>query len=81
MIQNYIRKNISLFSLSLFLVLFLIIVSIKPSLIYNKDGSFKNFGIGYKNKTIFPIWLVVILTAIFSYSIVLFIVIVPKLQF
>ena len=81
MIQNYVRKNIPLFSLSLFLVLFLIIVSIKPSLIYNKDGSFKNFGIGYKNKTIFPIWLVVILTAIFSYSIVLFIVIVPRLQF
>lgn len=81
MIHTTIRKNISAFSLLLFFVLFLLISSFKPSLIYNNDGSFKNFGLGYKTKTIFPMWLMVIVMAIFSYTIILFTITVPKLQF
>jgi hypothetical protein len=44
----------------------------QPSLVYNDDGSFREFGVGYKHKTIIPIWLVVILFAIFSYYFVLY---------
>jgi hypothetical protein len=44
----------------------------QPTLVYNDDGSFREFGVGYKHKTIIPIWLVVILFAIFSYYFVLY---------
>ena len=81
MIHNYIRKNISAFSLLMFFTMFLLVSTLKPSLIYNKDGSFKNFGLGYKTKTIFPMWLIVIIMAVFSYTIILFSITVPKLQF
>ena len=37
----------------------------------NENGTLKHFGIGYKNKTIFPLWLISILYAIISYFIVL----------
>jgi len=81
MFHTYIKKNISAFSLLIFFILFLIVSTLKPSLIYNKDGSFKNFGLGYKTKTIFPMWLMVIIMAVFSYTIILFSITIPKLQF
>jgi hypothetical protein len=40
---------------------------IKPYYIYNEDGTFKDFGIGYKKKTVIPIWLCMILIAILTY--------------
>ena len=43
----------------------------KPSLIFDKNGNPREFGLGYKNKTIVPIWLLVILFAIISYLFVL----------
>ena len=51
----------------LFLFVFATIHMIKPDLIYDKDGVFRPFGVGYRNKTIFPIWLISIILAIFSY--------------
>jgi hypothetical protein len=51
-----------------FVVLFVIIQMIKPTLIYNLDGSLRSFGIGYRKKTVVPLWFVVILLAIFTYS-------------
>lgn len=68
---KYIRKNFILFTILLYFFLFLLTVYIKPVIIYNKDGTLKEFGIGYKNKTIFPLWLVSILYAIISYFIIL----------
>jgi hypothetical protein len=44
----------------------------KPGFAYNDDGGFRPFGLGYRNKTIVPIWVVAIILAIFSYMIVLF---------
>ena len=40
---------------------------IKPACFYNKDGSIREFGIGYKNKTIFPVWLLSIILGILCY--------------
>ena len=40
----------------------------KPACVYNHDGSFKVFGLGYRNKTVVPMWLVVIIAAILSYA-------------
>ena len=43
----------------------------KPNIIFDKNGKPREFGIGYKNKTIVPLWLTVIILAIVSYLSVL----------
>jgi len=63
----FITQNITSLSILLFMILFGIMVYFKPSGVFNKDGTIRNFGIGYKNKTIIPIWLMVIIMAYFSY--------------
>jgi hypothetical protein len=72
MYKNYIKENITFVSIVLFIVLFGIIQLIKPAFLYNKDGSPREFGIGYRNKTILPIWLLSVVLGIFSYLIVLY---------
>jgi hypothetical protein len=52
---------------------------IKPAFLYNKDGSIREFGVGYKNKTILPIWLLSIILGILSYLFVMYYVAYPKL--
>lgn len=58
------RLNISII---LFVILFSIIHFIQPSLLYNKDGSFRQFGVGYRDKTVVSIWVVSIILAILCY--------------
>jgi hypothetical protein len=77
--RNYIRENITTISIIIFVLLFGIIVLTKPSFLYNKDGSIREFGIGYKNKTILPIWLLSIILGIISYLLVMFYIAKPKL--
>ena len=55
-------------SILLFLFVFLGISWIKPSFIYNQDGSLRQFGVGYRKKTVIPLWLVVFILSIFSYQ-------------
>lgn len=77
--RHYIRENATLFSIVLFLIMFGIIQMIKPAFLYNKDGSIREFGVGYKNKTILPIWLLSIILGILSYLFVMYYVAYPKL--
>jgi hypothetical protein len=63
LIQNN-RVSIAIF---IFLVLFSIVHYLKPGLLYTKEGGFRNFGVGYRNKTVIPIWLVAIILGILSY--------------
>ena len=42
----------------------------KPTIIFDKAGKPREFGIGYKNKTILPLWLTVIILAILSYFLI-----------
>jgi hypothetical protein len=77
--KNYIREHIALISIILFVFMFGLIVMIKPAFLYNKDGSVREFGIGYKNKTILPIWLLSLVLGIVSYLIVMFYLASPKL--
>ena len=56
-------------SILLFIFVFGLIVWIQPSFIYNKDGSLRQFGVGYRNKTVFPLWLVVLILAILCYTV------------
>ena len=61
------KKNALNVSILLFIIIFLIIHTIKPSLVYDEEGNYREFGVGYRHKTIIPIWLVAIITAIFTY--------------
>tara|TARA_Y100000768_G_scaffold386550_1_gene375235 strand:+ start:14 stop:259 length:246 start_codon:yes stop_codon:yes gene_type:complete len=72
MFRDFVYKNISLISIIIFLILFGLIVITKPELIFDKNGKPREFGLGYKNKTIVPIWLTVIISAILSYLSVLY---------
>jgi hypothetical protein len=77
--RNYIRENITLFAIILFLIIFGSIQILKPSCFYNKDGSIREFGVGYKNKTILPIWLLAIILGILCYLVVMYYITYPKL--
>lgn len=55
------------FSVALFLGLAVLVHGAKPSLLYNSNGSFRSFGVGYKDKTVIPGWLLFMVLAVFSY--------------
>ena len=67
MLRTFTRNNTTLVSIVIFLVIFCIFQIIKPSFLYNKDGSLREFGVGYKNKTILPLWLFSIILGILTY--------------
>jgi uncharacterized membrane protein YidH (DUF202 family) len=77
--KTYIRENITLIAVILFIIIFGIIQIMKPACFYNTDGSIREFGIGYKNKTILPIWLLSLLLGILCYLAVLYYVNTPKI--
>ena len=79
MYRNYIRENITLVSIVLFIIIFGTIQLMKPACFYNKDGSIREFGIGYKNKTILPIWLLSLILGILCYLAVFYYVTYSKL--
>lgn len=64
-------KRQLIYAIVLFLVLFSLFHLVKPGFAYNEHGGFRPFGIGYKHKTIFPVWVIAIILAIFSYTLVL----------
>ena len=70
--QPYIRKHKVIIAVFIFLILFFSFHSLKPSFAYNEDGGFRPFGVGYKHKTVIPIWIVAIVLAILSYMFVLY---------
>jgi hypothetical protein len=72
MIADLIKRKYMFVIIILFLFVFLAINYSKPLWLYNRDGSIKQFGLGYKKKTIFPIWIFTIILAIICYLVVLF---------
>ena len=79
MYKTYIRENITLISVILFIIIFGGIQLMKPACFYNKDGSIREFGVGYKNKTILPVWLLSLLLGILCYLAVLYYVNAAKI--
>ena len=77
--RAYIRENATLFAIILFLIIFGSIQMIKPACLYNNDGSIREFGVGYRNKTIMPIWLLSLILGILSYLFVMYYVAYPRL--
>lgn len=70
--KKYIREHITLFAVLLFVVIFGSIQLMKPACFYNKNGSIREFGIGYRNKTILPIWLLSLVLGLSCYLAVLY---------
>ena len=71
-LKGFVQVNKLPVTVSIFLIVFSFIHMLKPTLMYSEDGSFRPFGVGYRHKTVIPIWLVSILIAIFSYLGVLY---------
>jgi len=69
--KSFVRINITSISILLFLSIFMLIHQVKPALLYTENGAFRQFGVGYKQKTVVPIWLVAIFLAILCYLFVL----------
>ena len=81
MIKQFFNKNITLVSIIFFIIMFILLIVIKPEIVFTKNGKPREFGLGYKNKTILPIWLFVIILSIFSYLAVLFYIQFNKIIF
>jgi len=58
-------------AITVFLCLMILVHVTKPTFIYNEQGGFRPFGLGYRNYTVFPIWIVSMVLAILSYFLVL----------
>jgi hypothetical protein len=63
-----------LFAILCFLLAFGTFHLIKPGFAYMPNGAYRPFGVGYKHKTVIPIWMVAISLAILSYLFILFLV-------
>jgi hypothetical protein len=72
MLKQFVRDNVTLVSIIVFLIIYSLIQMNRPAIFYNIDGSIRDFGVGYKNKTILPIWLLSIILGILSYLAVLY---------
>ena len=79
--RSFIKRHIISFAVLLFVAIYLIINNVKPSFLYTNEGQLRPFGLGYKNKTVIPLWLIAIISAILSYTMVLYWLTLPRLQF
>ena len=79
--RTFIRNHITAVSIIIYIAVFCLVQAIKPSFLYNDDGSLKQFGLGVRQKTVIPIWLITMILAIFSYLFVLYYLAMPKFRF
>ena len=81
MYRAYIRRNITSVAIVIFVIIFCLIQMYAPHFLYNQDGSLREFGLGYRKKSVVPIWLVALILAILSYLCVLYYLAIPKIKF
>jgi hypothetical protein len=70
--KSFVRVNKTSIAIGIFVLLFLSIHAFKPALFYTPEGGFREFGVGYKQKTVVPIWLAAIFIALLSYLAVMY---------
>jgi hypothetical protein len=71
--KRWVRHNKALVAIVFYIMLFGLVNTLKPAFIYNPDGSLKEFGVGFRRKSIIPVWLVSIFLAIIAYFSVVYI--------
>ena len=79
MLRTFIRNNVTIAAIILFIIIFAAVHVLIPGFLYKQDGSIREFGVGTKNKTIMPIWLFSIILGILSYLFVTYYLAYPKL--
>ena len=79
--RTFIRNHITAVSIIIYIAVFCLVQAIKPSFLYNDDGSLKQFGLGVRQKTVIPIWLTTIILAFLSYLFVLYYLAMPKILY
>lgn len=79
MLRTFARNNIPLMAIIIFTIIFGVVQLFKPDFLYNRDGSIRVFGVGYKNRTIMPVWLFSIILGIVCYLSVLYYLTYPRL--
>lgn len=61
------------YAILLYVILYLTLYHIKPDIVFdNRNNRLRQFGVGYKDTTILPLWLVAIILGILSYFIILY---------
>ncbi len=78
---SYIKRNLVLFSLLIFVTSYILLNIIKPNFLYNENSTIRDFGIGFRKKTVLPLWLISIVLAILSYFSVLYYVTYNRIKF
>ncbi len=81
MSRAFVRENITLVAIIIFSIVFGLTYYNKPGFLFKTDGSIRDFGVGYKNKTIMPIWLFAIILGILSYLATLYYLSYPTINF
>lgn len=79
-IRGFVRNNINLVAIFIYITLFSVIIFSKPNFLYNKDGTLREFGVGTSKRTVFPAWLLAIILSLLSYFLVLYYLALPKLN-
>lgn len=81
MYKLFIRKHTTSIAILVFIVSFYLLLCCRPSFLYKKNGTLRQFGLGYKKKTVLPVWLVALIMAILSYLLVVYYLAIPKISF
>jgi hypothetical protein len=68
MVNIEIIQNPAYFSIFVFVGLYFIIIYGAPDMLFEADGSIRQFGVGFRQKTIFPMWLFSIILGILCYT-------------
>ncbi len=71
MLKDFMRRNKTTSAIILFIIVFIVIQRFRPTILYERDGSLRQFGLGNNKKTVIPIWLVSIILGILCYLFVL----------
>ena len=79
--RGILRTHITSVSIVIFFILYFYLNYTKPAFLYNKDGTLREFGVGFKKKTVVPLWLITIFIAIISYFSVLYYIEYPNVVF
>ena len=72
MVKSIVRKHFVSISILIYISIYMMIMYLKPGFLFQKNGSLREFGIGYRNKTIIPVWFIAIFIATLSYFSVMY---------
>ena len=79
--RAFMRKHMTSFAIILFMIIYGVILTYRPSFLYNSDGSLREFGVGQSRKTVVPAWLLAIMLAILCYFGIMYYLAAPRLHY